>query len=141
MVSCLPAQGCFRKAASEAIGSTPGWRTAARNSKIFPGTRPRVPTPNGCWLAAKSSGANVTAGAGMMLQSHLHGNADGGARRRPGWPPINRRAASVHAAVFASALRIAVAPHAELILPDIGTAVGLPLLLARTRLGELLLGW
>src|SRR5262245_5244788 len=58
----------------------------------------------------------------------------------PWQPPIDRGAASVHAAVFASALRIAVAPDAEGILPDVGTAKGLPLLLARAYFGELLLG-
>src|SRR5439155_14720088 len=47
----------------------------------------------------------------------------------------------VDAAVFASALGIAVAPDAEIVLIDVGAAKGLPLLLAGADLGNLLLGW
>src|SRR3954464_14507101 len=46
---------------------------------------------------------------------------------------------SVDAALFASLRRIAVTPDAEVVLPDIGAAKGLPLLLARAGLGDLLL--
>src|SRR5690349_4381981 len=47
---------------------------------------------------------------------------------------------SVSAAVLASGLSIAVAPDAEVVLIDVGPAERLPLLLARTSLGDLLLG-
>src|SRR5215467_13325386 len=93
-----------------------------RSSKIFWEARRGPSAPDGCSLALKA-------------RRRRKGSRCEGAAA----PPINRGAVSVDAAVFASALCIAVAPHAELILPDVGAAVGLPLLVAGVRFGKFLL--